>query len=158
MKDRTKPLEQISTCRAIIIWKDKILLHHRDNKPEIPYPDCWTFPGGGIEQDETPAEGIVRELIEEAYYSPKSLQYIGYRLNENRTLTYVFFAFIGSKEAKLFKRGIEGQGIGFFTLNEIGRLNFPALSDRLLKKYRKVIEESIKTSKLPSSQSLGLTV
>ena len=155
MKDRTKPLEQISTCRAIIIWKDKILLHHRDNKPEIPYPDCWTFPGGGIEQDETPAEGIVRELIEEASYSPKDLQYIGYR---DSTKTYVFFTFIRSSEAKLFKRGIEGQGIGFFTLNEIGRLNFPALSDRLLKKYRKVIEESIKTGKLPSSQSLGLTV
>ena len=157
MNERTKSHEQISTCRAIIVWKDKILLHHRDNKPNIPYPDCWSLPGGGIEQDEIPAEGIVRELIEETSYSPKSLQFIGYRLNENATITYVFFTFIGSDEAKLFKRGMEGQGIGFFTLKEIDKLIFPSLSGKLLKKYRKVIEVAISTGKPPSSQALGLT-
>jgi len=156
MKVRTLPLEQISTCRAIIIWKDKILLHHRDNKPDIPYPDCWSLPGGGIEKDEIPAEGIVRELIEEASYSPNNLQFIGYRLNENATKTYVYFTFIGSKVAKLFKKGIEGQGIGFFTLKEINKLNFPDLSGKLLKKYGKVIEDSISTGKPPSSQALNL--
>ena len=152
------PPRQISSCRVIIVWNDKILLHHRDNKPEIPNPDCWTLPGGGVEEDETPAEGIVRELKEEASHSPKNLQYLGYRVNENATKTHLFFTFIDTEEAKLIKKGIEGQGIGFFTLDEIDKLNFPALSGRLLKKYRRAIEESIANGKIPSPRALDLLI
>lgn len=46
---------------AIVIKDGAVLLIHRIT-PEKEY---WTFPGGGVEAGETPAEAVVRELEEE---------------------------------------------------------------------------------------------
>jgi len=148
----------ISTCRAIIIWKDKILLHHRDDKSTIPNPDTWTPPGGGIEENETPSEAIVRELYEEASFSPRNLKYLGFRLTEVGTKTHFFFSFVEDDEAKLFKKGIEGQGVGFFNFQDIMKLKRPKILGRFLRKYKKVFEDSIRTRNLPSPQSLDLRI
>ena len=43
----------------------EVLLFLRDNKPGIPYPNTWDFPGGHIEGNETPRECISREMGEE---------------------------------------------------------------------------------------------
>lgn len=37
----------------------------RDDNPDIPYPDMWDMPGGHVEDGETPAECIIREMDEE---------------------------------------------------------------------------------------------
>ncbi len=37
----------------------------RDDIPDIPFPGCWDFPGGGREGSETPAECVLREVREE---------------------------------------------------------------------------------------------
>lgn len=54
------------TVDALVFRKDKqiteILLIRRRGKP---FKDCWAFPGGFIEEDETVEEAIVRELKEE---------------------------------------------------------------------------------------------
>ncbi len=146
----------IVTCRAIIVWKEKILLHHRDNKATITNPDMWFPPGGGVEKNETPSEAIIRELEEEASYSPKNLKYLGFRLTEVGTKTHVFFSFVEDDEAKLFKKGVEGQGVGFFNWEEIMKLKRPKILGRFLKKYKKVFEDSIRMGKPPSPQSLDL--
>ncbi len=146
----------LPSCRAIIIWKDKILLHHRDDKPTIFNPDAWTPPGGGIEKNEGLQEAMVRELYEEASYSPKNLKYIGLRLTEVGTITHFFFSFVEDNEAKLFKKGVEGQGVGFFNLEEMLKLKLSPILGKFLKEHKKVIEETIKSKKLPSAQSLDL--
>lgn len=47
---------------AVIVIKDgKVLLMHRINKGD----EYWVFPGGGVEEGETPEEAAVRELYEE---------------------------------------------------------------------------------------------
>lgn len=46
---------------AIILRERKILLIHRIKNGE----EYWVFPGGGMEDTETPEEGIVREVKEE---------------------------------------------------------------------------------------------
>lgn len=56
--------------KAIVVSSSKILLFHRDNKPTIPYPDCWHFTGGKIEEGESPEAATIRELTEEASYVP----------------------------------------------------------------------------------------
>ena len=37
----------------------------RDDKPTIPYPDCWDPLGGSMEKGETPEQCITREIQEE---------------------------------------------------------------------------------------------
>ena len=37
----------------------------RDDKPDIPFPALWDFPGGGREGDESPDDCVIRETREE---------------------------------------------------------------------------------------------
>jgi len=55
----------------------KVLLQLRDDKPDIPYPNCWGTFGGGIEGQETPEEGITREIREELGYELSNPEYFG---------------------------------------------------------------------------------
>ena len=52
---------------SIIFLNDRrqVLLFLRDDNPAIPYPNMWDIPGGHVEEDETPAQCIVREMKEE---------------------------------------------------------------------------------------------
>jgi 8-oxo-dGTP diphosphatase len=43
----------------------QILLFLRDDLPHIPYPNTWDVPGGHVEEGETAAQCIVREMKEE---------------------------------------------------------------------------------------------
>ena len=43
----------------------KLVIYLRDDKPEIPFPNCWDFFGGHIETNETPEQALVREVGEE---------------------------------------------------------------------------------------------
>ena len=44
---------------------DDLLVIKRDNRPDIPFPDCWDLPGGGREGVESPEECALRETLEE---------------------------------------------------------------------------------------------
>jgi 8-oxo-dGTP diphosphatase len=44
---------------------NQVLLVLRDDISSIPYPGMWDLPGGHVEKHETPAECIVREMLEE---------------------------------------------------------------------------------------------
>ena len=43
----------------------QILLFLRDDLPHVPYPNTWDVPGGHVEEGETAAQCIVREMKEE---------------------------------------------------------------------------------------------
>jgi 8-oxo-dGTP diphosphatase len=44
---------------------NQVLLLLRDNKKNIPFPNCWDALGGHVDPGETPLECIVREMKEE---------------------------------------------------------------------------------------------
>ena len=48
---------------AIIEHDGKLLMTRR--KANVPYPLLWEFPGGKVEPDEDPRDGVVREIREE---------------------------------------------------------------------------------------------
>jgi len=53
-------------CSIILVNEQRqILLFLRDDLPHIPYPNTWDVPGGHVEETETPAQCIVREMKEE---------------------------------------------------------------------------------------------
>lgn len=47
-----------------------ILMQHRDENPEIAWPGHWSILGGGLEPGESECEGIIREVEEEAGFTP----------------------------------------------------------------------------------------
>ncbi|HEX3733489.1 MAG TPA: NUDIX domain-containing protein [Mycobacteriales bacterium] len=49
----------------IVTENGDLLMHHRDNKPGIPNPDCWAGFGGAVEDGETVEEAVHREVREE---------------------------------------------------------------------------------------------
>ena len=55
--------KNIDVVGAILIKEGKILCAQRGGEKSLPY--LWEFPGGKIEQGETPQEALHRELIEE---------------------------------------------------------------------------------------------
>lgn len=51
-------------CLTLVDPRGWLLMQERDEHAPV-WPDTWCFPGGGLEGDETPREGAVRELAEE---------------------------------------------------------------------------------------------
>ncbi|ETA71121.1 NUDIX domain-containing protein [Actinospica robiniae] len=54
-----------SGAMAIVTTPAGIVLHLRDDKPEIPHPACWSLFGGATDDGELPDQTIRRELREE---------------------------------------------------------------------------------------------
>ncbi len=53
-------------CSILFVNERKqILLFLRDDLPHLPYPNTWDVPGGHVEEGETAAQCIVREMKEE---------------------------------------------------------------------------------------------
>lgn len=109
----------------------------------------WEFPGGKVEKDETVAQALARELKEEVAIDVLSCQplikiehtYPGKgRDKEGRNKAdksvcldvFIVDNFLGEPSAQ------EGQGQGWYTLNEFETLDFPeankAIIDKLLEK------------------------
>lgn len=139
---------------AIICWKNKILLFHRDNIPTIPHPDCWQLPGGGIEEGETPLEALKRELTEEVSFVPEDIRFISTYTNSKGGTGHLYICFVNDREAKRFKHGPgEGQEIGFFTLNKALKLKLPPSIRERFFKFKSDLEKAMKEKTLPKDIS-----
>jgi len=57
--------EEFDGAKVALFVGDRLLIIRRDDRPDIPYPDYWDFPGGGREGLETPFETVARETAEE---------------------------------------------------------------------------------------------
>lgn len=57
--------ETFSGSKVALIHDGQILVYERDNFPHIRYPGLIDLPGGGREDNETPFECLIREVMEE---------------------------------------------------------------------------------------------
>ena len=140
---------------AIIVHDKKVLLFLRDNSPGIPDPNCWSLPGGGLEDKETPLEGLTRELFEEVSYSPKTIIPLGIYKKQNGQKGYLYVSFVKDTEAVKFKHGgNEGVAIKFFAFDELKDLPLT----RRLKDYAKfeVLRDVLEKKRVPKAEEIGL--
>ena len=96
-----KPIVYVSAC-AIIDSNDKILITSREHKDD--FSNCWEFPGGKIEKNETPEECLIRELKEEINIdvSKKCIAPIGFSSHKYEMFHIVLMLYVTRKwEGKL---------------------------------------------------------
>ncbi len=108
-------------AKAIIHQKEEFLLQLRDNRPEIAYPNCWSFFGGEIEPGETPWQALKREIEEELEWVPQTGEFLWLFGDQKHACTLHFFSVKFSGERKNLCLH-EGQALSWFTAEKIRRL------------------------------------
>ncbi|MXY48871.1 MAG: NUDIX domain-containing protein [Gemmatimonadetes bacterium] len=75
-----KPTVSVISSAMLVNPAGDILVNLRDDDPRIIFPNQWSLIGGHVEENESPEEGLVREVEEE----------IGYRLSDYDLLATFF--------------------------------------------------------------------
>lgn len=125
-----------STSTNIIIHnnKNEILLHLRDNKPTILYPNRWVLPGGYIEQGETPEQCIIREMIEELGVE---LTEVSLFLAAQRSYGFEYTFWVRANFRIEAVKLTEGQAINWFTRDEIAHMELGYEDNAILEEFFK---------------------
>ena len=119
--------------KAVIRKEEKFLILKRS--PDVKtYPDCWEFPGGKLEEEEEPKEGLKREVREETGLEVeiKKPKFVSSEKIKDHYAYYVLFKaeILGKEEIRLSKEHTEYK---WATKEEILKLK--------LKKYLKAYLE-----------------
>jgi len=128
---------------ALVVYKGKILLIRRDNKPTIPNPNMWSIPGGQVEKGESFDEALVREIKEEIGITPKNYQLLGFFETEKQNAIYLLE--LTNEEIQEIKLGDEGQELKWFKPQEIADIDAVPIVKDFFQKNAKEIEPLIKS-------------
>lgn len=95
-------------------YANEYLLHFRDNRTPY-YPEAWALFGGGCEGNETPREGLLRELEEELCLQvhPKVLLDKGKRQKRGGEYSHYFLVLMKREWHNLTL--LEGAGMAWFS-------------------------------------------
>ncbi|WP_328914029.1 MULTISPECIES: NUDIX domain-containing protein [unclassified Streptomyces] len=113
---------------AVAIITDRrgeVLMHLRDDRPDIAWPAHWSLLGGGADGEETPTEAIVRELDEEAGLSADELEELFVVRDvhgSGQLITFFAAAWDGDETTLPLAEGVKLQ---FFTLEHLSLLTIP---------------------------------
>ena len=115
----------VTTAGAIIVDNlnspGKVLLTKR-NIP--PFKDQWCFPGGHIENYETAADAVIREVKEETglLFQPRFLHYFD-EIFENEQIHYVVLMYYGICSGSIKIQESEVTDIKWFSIDKAKSLN-----------------------------------
>ena len=118
---------------AILINRHgQVLLQQRDDNPAIRYPGYWSLFGGTIEDGESPAEAVAREVHEEIDFELRNFGLFREFVQNNKRE----FAFAGELTARLDELTLrEGQGMNFFYPSQLRGLQIRPDDRETLEQY-----------------------
>lgn len=76
-------MERVRVAGIIFINGGVALMHRTEVKKRKDYQEYYTFPGGGLEEGETPEEGTIREIKEEFGIDVKVIKKL-YEMNSEK--------------------------------------------------------------------------
>jgi 8-oxo-dGTP diphosphatase len=129
MRSDTTTAKGPSTARgAVAIITNRrgdVLMHLRDDLPDIAWPAHWSLLGGGTDPGETQAEAIVRELDEEAGLTARDLTELFEARDEDgsgQLITFFAATWDGDEKALPLAEGVKLQ---FFAPEHLPVLTIP---------------------------------
>ncbi len=126
--------QMINVAAGIILKDDKVLIAKRPDDKHM--GGLWEFPGGKIESNETPLEGLIRELKEEINIDVKQAVLRQKIIHNYPTKSVCLFFYIVSSYTGLAK-GLEGQLVQWVSHSRIGQFNFPEANQTIVEQFEK---------------------
>lgn len=121
---------KVVVASGVLVWRGRVYIQKR--RPDDVWPGLWEFPGGCMEQGETPAQTVVREFLEETGCDVRVVEPIAtvnYSYTKYRVTLhghYLRYA-DGFREPELLE-AVDGR---FVTVSELERYAFPSGHRRL---------------------------
>jgi len=103
-----------------------------ERSKNIPFPDCWSIFGGGIDEGESVLEGVKRELMEESQIPSDNIRYELFEIQYDIGDPYYFYLGYCEKEYECILND-ETQRYGWFNLNNLPKPLFPTLYSSLVR-------------------------
>ena len=112
-------MERIVRCQGAVLQGDQILLvNHRNLRTGAFY---WWLPGGGLQEGETPEEGVVREIREETHLEVRLERLLFERFDPQRRYIYERYAtYLCTPTGGELAPGSEGEDTQSHTILEVG--------------------------------------
>ncbi len=132
LKQRLRTTNGQGVSAILINSHGQLLLQQRDDNPAIRYPGHWSLFGGTIEDNESPADAVAREVKEEIDFEMRNFGLFREFVQNNKRE----FAFAGELTAALDELTLsEGQGMKFFHPSELKQLQIRPDDKDTLEQY-----------------------
>jgi NDP-sugar pyrophosphorylase family protein len=133
LKRRLRETNGQQGVSAILInRRGQVLLQQRDDNPAIRYPGHWSLFGGTIEDGESAATAVVREVKEEIDFEMRNFGLFREFVQNNKQE----FAFAGELTAGIDELTLsEGQGMNFFYPSQLKELQIRPDDKETLEQY-----------------------
>lgn len=119
----------VIVAAGIILKDNQVFLAKRSAKQH--QGGLWEFPGGKVEEGETPAEALIRELVEEVGIKPieySAFNDLAFDYGDKKVHLYFFLVSEFSGEAQ----GVENQETRWVSLAELNSYDFPAANQPIV--------------------------
>lgn len=118
---------------VILHREGRVLLQHRDDKPEIRFPGYWSLFSGHVEDGETPEEGARREIEEELGLRLEGPLALAYHGEDETRERFIYEAPLPVPPEALTL--LEGQGMALLAREELDAYEVVPLHREILGQF-----------------------